>query len=201
MRTAIGASATAFSAYDGNEEPDGYPCYDQIGRSTDSGPGTPQAQEPLYAWNNTLNGAKADVTVHWGCSDVAVHIQENRDFYNDTPRPGYTPYPYPHPLTNELALNGIPADQTIYLDWTVSAVLPVTTTWQIRYDGPPGDPFPPIAGLPEPTRAYTLTGLTNYIPYTITLNAMLDSTPFLTDTVTLMPTDQFLFLPLGTRGD
>jgi hypothetical protein len=25
-------------------------------------------------------------------------IQQGRDFYNDTPKPGYTPLVYPHPL-------------------------------------------------------------------------------------------------------
>jgi hypothetical protein len=99
--------------------------------------------------------------------------------------------------TTELTLNGIPADKTIFLNWQVNATLPLTSTWKIRYDGPPGDQPSPITGLPAPTRAYTLTGLTNYVPYIITLNAMLNSTPILTDTVTVMPTDIFVFLPLA----
>jgi len=183
------------SSYDGNLQPNGYPCYDQIGRSTDSGPGTPQAQEPLYEWNNTLNGADADVVVHWGCPEVSQHIQENRDFFNNTPRPGYTPYEYPHPLTRELQLNATPANRAIHLNWSVSTILPAETTWQISYEGPTGDQPSPISGLPEPTRAYTLTGLTNYEPYTITLNAMLDSTPILTGMLTGMPTDHTVCLP------
>ncbi len=73
---------------DGNEEPNGYPARDQIGRSTN------QVIEPLYEWNNTLDGEDADVHVSTG----AQHIKENRDFYNDTPRPGYKPYAHPHPL-------------------------------------------------------------------------------------------------------
>jgi hypothetical protein len=81
------------SPYDGNEEPNGYPCIDQIGRSTDSGPGTAQALEPLYEWNNTLDGADVDI------SSNSQHVQENRDYYNDTPLTGYQPYQYPHPLT------------------------------------------------------------------------------------------------------
>ncbi len=102
--------------------------------------------------------------------------------------------------TTGLLLNGIPADKTIYLTWSVNVRLPVTSTWGIRYDGPPGDQLSPITAIFSSTRAYTLTGLTNYTPYTVTLNAMLNSTPFLTDTLTLMPTDIFVFLPLVTRN-
>lgn len=82
---------------DGNEDATGYPCRDQVGR------GTAQSPEPVYEWNNTVNGEDADIAVNdpWGCSgpSMADHIREGRDFHNDTPRPGYTPYPYPHPLT------------------------------------------------------------------------------------------------------
>jgi len=86
-----------------------------------------------------------------------------------------------------LSLTGVPASETIYLTWTLDTTLPATTTWTLRYDGPAGDQPSPVAGLPEPARAYTLTGLTNYTWYTVTLNAMLDETPFLTDTVRVMP--------------
>lgn len=72
----------------------GWPCLDQVGRSTDSGLGTQQALEPLYEWNNTLNGVDGDIYPR-----ESEWIKENRDFYNDTQKPGYTPYKYPHPLT------------------------------------------------------------------------------------------------------
>ena len=99
----------------------------------------------------------------------------------------------------EITLNGAPANQTIYLSWSVNVTLPVTSTWQIGYQGPPGDQPSPISGIISPTRAYTLTGLTNYHWYTVTLNAMLNSAPFLTDTVRVMPTDRFVYLPLVMR--
>ena len=76
---------------DGNEEPNGYPARDQIGRSTS------QILEPLYEWNNTLDGQDADIHVSTG----AQHIKEDRDFLNDTHRPGYKPYAYPHPLSQQ----------------------------------------------------------------------------------------------------
>jgi hypothetical protein len=101
----------------------------------------------------------------------------------------------PCTAATELSLSGRPADGALYLRWDVTASLPVTATWQISYIGPPGDQPSPIVGLPEPTRAFTLTGLANYTLYTITLQAMLEETPTLTDTITLMPTDRQVFLP------
>jgi len=113
-----------------------------------------------------------------------------------TPRPqggGYDIGAYE--FTPALELWGMPSNQAIHLAWRVNLTLPVTATWTISYAGPPGDQPSPITGLPVPTRAFTLTGLANYVPYTVTLKAMLDSTPFLTDTVTVMPTDIILYLP------
>ncbi len=84
------------SSVDGNVEPSGYPCRDQHGRSTD-GP-TGQALEGLYEWDNTdETGA-----VHFGvnvsrCAHMGDQIVAGRD-HHATARPGYVPYPYPHPM-------------------------------------------------------------------------------------------------------
>lgn len=53
-----------------------------------------QATEPCYSWNNTAleNGKVINL------SSTEPSIQEGRDFFNETPKPGYTPYAYPHPL-------------------------------------------------------------------------------------------------------
>jgi hypothetical protein len=99
----------------------------------------------------------------------------------------------------ELDLCGTPASQAIYLSWTVNVTLPVTATWQIDYTSQTGSAYLPITGIVSPTRAYTLTNLTNYVWYTVTLNAMLDNTPFLTDTACVMPTDQLVYLPLARK--
>jgi hypothetical protein len=85
------------SRWDGNREPNGYPAIDQIGRSTDIGPGTPQQHDPLYEWDNRLNGRDADIAVSGG-PEVQAHIKEGRDYHNDKKRPEYSPYAYPHPL-------------------------------------------------------------------------------------------------------
>jgi len=103
--------------------------------------------------------------------------------------------------TPEVNLHGEPAAEAIHLTWEVEGALPVTTTWQITYDGLAGDQPSPITGIISPTRAYTLTGLTNYTWYTVTLNAMLDSIPFLTDTVRVMPTaGSKVYLPIVLRA-
>ena len=77
----------------------GYPCLDQIGRA----PGTEEAlgfkvqkSEPLYAWNNLVDGK---TKLPFQADKVSTeYIKEGRDFFSDTPRPGYKPFQYPHPL-------------------------------------------------------------------------------------------------------
>jgi hypothetical protein len=87
--------------WDGNQDATGYPCLDQPGRGKGAllsgAEPTPvgwphQALEPVYAWNNILNGNPTRVV-----STSPSVIAEGRDFYNDV-KPGYAPYTYPHPL-------------------------------------------------------------------------------------------------------
>ena len=72
----------------------GYPCRDQIGRGIDMGVTTSQASEPAYFWNNSFIGSPMYVT-----TPNPTAIMEGRDYYNNLKKPGYVPYPYPHPLT------------------------------------------------------------------------------------------------------
>ncbi len=78
-----------------------YPCLDQVGWKggtlLSGNPPQPlgwsvQTPEPFYVWNNTINGVVTKAE-----SQTPV-ILENRDFFNGIPKPGYTPYIYPHPL-------------------------------------------------------------------------------------------------------
>lgn len=98
-------------------------------------------------------------------------------------------------MLSPLILHGAPADRAINLTWTVNTTLPVTATWHIDYYMTPTN----ILTATEPlstTRAHTLTDLTNGEWYTVTLGAMEGTTVILSDTVRVMPTDIFVYLPL-----
>jgi hypothetical protein len=62
---------------------EGYPCQDQINN--------------VYIWNNKYNGGAIKVEVD-GSGNTPNHIKQGRDYFLKE-MPGYTPYPYPHPLT------------------------------------------------------------------------------------------------------
>jgi hypothetical protein len=87
-----------------------------------------QALEPLYSWNNTLNG----VNVNFGHSDTSDNLRENVDFYNNTPMPGYTPYVYPHPL-----VSGVPTP----IPSNTPTQTPTPTIQVTVQTGPTGLPF------------------------------------------------------------
>jgi hypothetical protein len=98
-----------------------------------------------------------------------------------------------------LVLTGAPGDRTIYLDWTVNAYLPPTSTWRITYYSETITSALTETDPLSTTRACTLTGLTNYEWYTVTLHAMLNDTSFLSDTVHVMPTNLFVYLPITVK--
>ena len=79
----------------------GYPCLDQVGRGMASGTELdqiqPQGTSIVHIWNNTLINSGA--VSHNNPS----YVVEGRDYEisaDDSAKPDwYTPYPYPHPLT------------------------------------------------------------------------------------------------------
>ncbi len=94
----------------GHETCTEYPCWDQPGRAPDADGDSIQDLEPVYEWGNTFAGGDGDISVADICEEVHEYIQEGRDFYNDTERPDYTPFTYPHPLT--LGITGIKYNST-----------------------------------------------------------------------------------------
>jgi len=101
--------------WDGNIEANGWPCLGQIGRGPGKSlaeliAGEQQPSVPLYLWNNgvesscaTGNACKDSWTVY---ADPASHIKATPHSNGEvdyllngaTPKPGYAPYTYPHPL-------------------------------------------------------------------------------------------------------
>ncbi|MEJ5309848.1 MAG: formylglycine-generating enzyme family protein [Anaerolineae bacterium] len=103
-------------------------------------------------------------------------------------------------VMESLTLHGVPGNRAIYLTWKVGATLPVTTTWRIEYyTQTVTAPFTATDPL-SVTRSTVLTDhVYNYQWYTVTLHAMLGQTSWLSDTVRVMPTDRFVYLPLMLR--
>ncbi|MEJ5309857.1 MAG: right-handed parallel beta-helix repeat-containing protein [Anaerolineae bacterium] len=100
----------------------------------------------------------------------------------------------------ELELQARGGDRTIHLTWQVNATLPPTGTWRVEY-------YTRTATIYTATNPYSTTrslvltqNVHNYQWYTVTLHAMLGSTSFLSDTVRVMPTDRFVYLPLVMKG-
>jgi len=90
----------ALSPWDGNTNPTGYPCIDQVGRGKgdivtgkdwpnllNTATGTiawpHQASEPVYVWNNTFNTVGYSSDAFWANAD-SVSV-ENRDYYLQLP--------------------------------------------------------------------------------------------------------------------
>ena len=88
---------------DGNLDASGWPCRDQVGRTTDADGDGMQDQFPVHEWDNTHDGKDFNLSVSnpWSsCINPSMydHIKEGRDFVNDLMPEGYLPYTYPHPL-------------------------------------------------------------------------------------------------------
>lgn len=121
----IGGTHNAFNPGDSYVVTYGYPGLEQVGWT---GPVTLNAtystmtQEPFYEWNNTLNGSQTvtsttgPLLVQTGPVDDSTLSAEgnirpypsdaivlNRDYYVNTPRPGYVSYTYPHPMQGQAA--------------------------------------------------------------------------------------------------
>lgn len=95
-----------------------------------------------------------------------------------------------------LRLSSSPGNEIVYLTWEIDITLPVTSTYRISYDTD-ALPNPIVAtnSLSSSARSYTLSGLENYEDHTITLEALVDNAVVLSNTVQVMPTDQFVYLP------
>ncbi len=95
-----------------------------------------------------------------------------------------------------LRLDGKMGDQSVYLTWRANFDLAPGGVWQIAYQGPTGDQPSPVQvgeGV-TPTRSFVLTGLTNYVPYTLSLRTE-TGVSAVSNPVVVTPTDHVLYLP------
>ena len=100
-----------------------------------------------------------------------------------------------------LMLHGAPSSHTLHLTWDVNVTLPVTSAWRIEYYSQTvASTIVATDSLTNTARAYTLTDLINYQWYTVTLSTV-GSTPILSDTVRVMPTDKLVYLPLVLKAN
>jgi hypothetical protein len=89
----------------------GYPALDQVGWSAPTvftATYSTQVLNPVYCWNNTFNGAPdtRPFSISWlgqynatNSPRIDEFIQEGREYFNNAgPKPGYSPFVYPHPL-------------------------------------------------------------------------------------------------------
>jgi hypothetical protein len=106
--------------YDGRLESTGWPCLDQPGRGGGL-TGANQESIPLYSWNNgslptCATGGACDNTtfIRLNIGDQSPyikstpHVNGQVDYVNNgsTPKPGYTPFVYPHPTTGGSSSSG-----------------------------------------------------------------------------------------------
>jgi hypothetical protein len=136
--------------------------------------------------NNTLT---VDKSISWQAAD-----RVNYDFEGPAADVGALEF------VPKFDLYGSPGDTEIYLTWEISEELPETAVLEIQYVGPKGSPPSPITSIPQDTNQYVLTGMKNYTFYQITLLAVVDGEIILSDTIEVMPTDIFSFLPFIAKS-
>jgi hypothetical protein len=134
-----------------------------------------QALEPCYSWNNS---PRLPITLAIGAFAV---LQEGRDFFNDTPMPGYTPFIYPHPLVT---------DPPIPSPTPAATVTPSPTATPT--------PTPSATSPPSPTPTATAVTPTPTPQPTSTPSATATTTPTATATATATSTPTSTATPRHT---
>jgi hypothetical protein len=97
--------------------PTQYPIAREIGQGWSGGAGSYSYPElpsdgagyitdPAYIWGNDSQAVYEGDFQPDQCGNnltTAQFVQSGRDYFVGTPKPGYTPYPYPHPLRKNVA--------------------------------------------------------------------------------------------------
>jgi hypothetical protein len=120
----------------------------------------------MYVWNNRHDGSGAEVVVASSPYSKDL-IKENRDYFRYA-MPGYTPYPYPHPLTLGEDTNHAPVlnpigDKSVLegetLGFTVLGTDPDGDSLTFSASGlPSGSSFDPVTAVFSWTPSFTQEG-------------------------------------------
>jgi len=136
-----------------------------------------QQREPCYSWNN-LHTDGTHINIQTSSSNILL---PGRDYFNDTPMPGYTPYTYPHPCVQDWPECNAGASPTPSPTPTATATPTATPTATAM---PSATPTPTATATPTPTS--TLTPMPTQTP-TATPTVTPTGTPTPAATATATP--------------
>ncbi len=129
-------------------------CLDQPGAGASdliSGDNPPptwlhQGREGNYSWNNihTATGHHVNFT------SSTPNLIAGRDYFQDTPMPGYTPYTYPHPLVSDPPLPSPTPSATVTPSPTPTPT-PTPSPTPAPSPTPTATPAPTATPMPSPT--------------------------------------------------
>jgi hypothetical protein len=169
--------ATGSNPWDGNQGVLGYPALDQTARGTcldqvrgdnpiNQRTGTaawPRNQsEPIYEWNNTIQPIPNNPGALFDVQCTADLLQQGRDYYNNTPMPGYTPYTYPHPLVTGGDSTPTPSPTPTATATATATPSPTPTPTATATATATPAPTPQPSSTPTPTA--TATPITSVTP-------------------------------------
>lgn len=150
--------------------------------------------EGIYQWTNNLysyTGSSLGLATT-PTPDYNVIIS-NLDYYDNTPKPGYTPLTYPAPLdgggtpTNPIVITQQPLSGTVVYNTSTNLTITVTGTSPVYqwYIGTSGTTTTPISGAT--TYSFTTPSLTITTNYWCQVTNILGSTNSSTATITVLP--------------
>jgi hypothetical protein len=137
--------------------------------------------------------------------DAGTRVGVTTDFEGD-PRPWGSRPDIGADEFATLYLTAAPRDRGIYLSWTLFSD-PAPDSYVIRYTYGAGGSdaqqgASPIQGISATTDSYSLTGVTNYVFYNVTVTAVDQSGASLavSNSVRVMPTDIYVYMPVIVKN-
>jgi hypothetical protein len=148
-----------------------------------------QVREPSYSWNNKWTGDGSTINFREATAGNAQLVQ-GVDYFNDTVKPGYVAFTYPHPLVSGASPTPSPSSTAIPTVSPTPSGTPSLTPTPTPDSSPTAAPSP----TPTPSIAPSPTASPSPLPSSPTPTATAIQTPTPTATPTNTPTP----IPTGT---